>query len=73
MKPSGPGTLMLRRCHLLFIIMLMKVVSTSMFLQGSWMMAFEAAEEYEEGVMPESGYIYFHPEAQLTDVRTKLG
>ena len=24
--------------------------------------AYEAAEEYEEGKMPEGGYIYFHPE-----------
>jgi mono/diheme cytochrome c family protein len=29
--------------------------------------AHEAAEEYEEGEMPESGYITFHPEADLSD------
>ena len=35
--------------------------------------AYEAAEEYEEGEMPEGGYIYFHPEAQLTESeRTQL-
>ena len=28
--------------------------------------AHEAAEEYEEGKMPESGYLQFHPEAQLS-------
>ena len=28
--------------------------------------AHEAAEEYEEGDMPESGYLTFHPEASLT-------
>lgn len=29
--------------------------------------AHEASEEYEEGEMPESGYITFHPEANLSD------
>lgn len=28
--------------------------------------AHEAAEEYEEGKMPESGYLQFHPEANLS-------
>jgi len=27
--------------------------------------AHEAAEEYEEGKMPENGYLTFHPEAEL--------
>ncbi len=27
--------------------------------------AHEAAEEYEEGEMPEGGYVFFHPEADL--------
>lgn len=30
--------------------------------------AFKASAEYEEGVMPEGGYIYLHPEAQLSEI-----
>ena len=30
--------------------------------------AHEAAKEYEKGEMPEGGYVYFHPEAQLTEL-----